>query len=819
MSFSKQNFASLYYKQFIFPIFAIIIGLLLLVPVPALAQSDENDITIHSQVGFDGYFKGEHWVPVQIEVANSGPAIEGELRVTVENSTFGQDIDYVAPISLPTQSSKRVTIYISMPRVIQPTVALYKDNGTLVASATVNKLSQLPLDGLLYGVVSPDPGEFSFLENVSVGHSAVGVAFLELSELPETAVAWQALDILLINDVDTAELSQAQIDALEAWVDIGGQLIVTGGGSWQKTTAGLADLLPVTLTGSESRDDLPALTQAVGIPFRDPGPYLVTTSELRKGAVLYHQDGLPLLAEQPLGEGAVYFLALDPKLAPMLDWDGSELMVAKIAVQVPSRPPWALPVQNAYAAESAVSSLPALSLPSVWQLIIFLLIYIILIGPVNYIVLKRRKQLERAWLTIPVFIVLFSAGAYITGFQLRGNDVLINQMSIVYNHAGAEQAQVQSLLGLYSPDRSQYDLQLPPQSVIRPFQETFGPGSGNSNFESISYSNRVTVKGIRVDISGVETFVAQTVQPALAVTGQAALEARDGRLLLTATIQNNSNIDLELTTLLLGDTVVRVGDIKAGAIATVSEVIGTAPTGQSGTFGVGTAVFPVSGGSSPLTANVSTIVDSYDYYNDPVAYPRYQLLQALEGSSGPGSTLGTYPDDAVTLLAWSDEQQIAVELADHDFETSGETLFFIELPLTQNLVSGSDVTVPATLLSWDVLTQGSVYNPSITDLSLNGSWIEFEFVPWAEFQTMDVVGLGINLQSSNTAELAPAVQLWNWQAERWQAVENAGWGETAVSDPTPFIGTQNSIRLRLDDNTSYGVYIDIVHPILTLNQQ
>src|SRR5690606_2061153 len=176
----------------------------------------------------------------------------------------------------------------------------------------------------------------------------------------------------------------------------------------QKTAASLTDLLPVTVDGSRSVDDLPGLRERIGIEFRDPGPYVVATSSLRSGELIFRQDELPLLARQSIGRGSVYFLALDPRLAPLLDWDGSEAIWAAIASRVPSGSNWGSGPQNSYAATEAVSSLPSLTLPSILQLLAFLLVYTIVVGPLNYWVLKRRNQLERAWITIPVLVVIFS---------------------------------------------------------------------------------------------------------------------------------------------------------------------------------------------------------------------------------------------------------------------------------------------------------------------------------------------------------------------------------------------------------------------------
>ncbi len=783
-----------------------IVLILLTVPHSIHAQED-NGVTLDATIGFDGFFKTEFWVPVRIAVANSGPEINGELRVTIGNSTFGEETVYSSPISLPTQSNKQLSIYVNLERVVNPTVGLYNEKGELVKKASLNSVSQVAADGLLYGVVSSSPGEFSFLENVAAKRPSTAVSFLSMDELPETAVSWGALDILIFNDVDTGELTAAQQEALRAWIDIGGQLVITGGGNWQKTATALADLLPVNISSSESVDDLPTFSQTIGEPFRDAGPYLVTSSSLANGELLYHENGLPLLAVQSVGAGSVYFLALDPALAPLLDWDGSELLWTAVAQRVPTQPLWAMPVQNDYAARASVTSLPSLALPSAGQFVFFLFVYIIIIGPVNYMVLKRRKQLEKAWLTIPAIIILFSGMAYLTGFQLRGNDVLINQMSIAYSRAEGDQAKVQSFIGLYSPKRANYDLVVPNGSLIRPFTVEFGPG-GNSNFDSISYSNDVTVKNVRVDISDVETFYVNSTQPAIAVTGQAMLEAKDGALILSATIQNNGDQDLETATLLLGDTIITVGDLDAGDIKTISQRVGTISTSGDPTFNVGT-------GGIFLNGYTTQILGSSNYYNDDKLYPRYQLLEAFSNYNATVSTVR--PTNVVTLIAWADTIQVDAELDKSSFDVAGTTLYFIELPLTQQLVSGEELSIPLSLLTWNVLAQNNLYEPSVQNLSLNGGWVEFEYEPWADFAGVQMAQLAIVLETEDEFGAVPEVRLWDWQQAVWVVVEDVSWGETAVSDYTPYIGPNNAVRIRLQDNSQFGVYIQTVYPKLTGN--
>jgi hypothetical protein len=64
-------------------------------------------------------------------------------------------------------------------------------------------------------------------------------------------------------------------------------------------------------------------------------------------------------------------------------------------------------------------------------LLLLLFGYIALIGPVNYLILRRLDRREWAWVTMPILIVGFAVGAYAFGSALRGSSVILNEVGIV----------------------------------------------------------------------------------------------------------------------------------------------------------------------------------------------------------------------------------------------------------------------------------------------------------------------------------------------------------------------------------------------------
>jgi hypothetical protein len=680
---------------------ALLLLLLSLPAAPAHAQeSGLSGLTLTAVAGYDGYYKAYGWLPVQITASNSGPALSGALRITTGGAPSGSAVAYTTPIELPTQSSKQVTLYVYLPtHSNRLSLQLVDGRGAVQQVVQTNLLRSLDPGSLLYGLVSSDGGRFTFLETVTAGRPSAAVANLTLAQLPELAAALAPLDLLIFHNVDSGQLTPAQRAAVTEWVSLGGQLVVTGGPGWQQTTAGWGDLLPVAISGSRSVADLPGLAAWAELPLRDPGPYVAAVASLRRGELLLQDDGLPLLARQSHGRGAVYFLALDPALAPLRDWDGSPQLWAAVAAAAPELPGWAAGFQRGYAASQAAQIIPGLTLPSVWFIILFTLGYIVLIGPANYWLVRRLKRRELAWITIPVIILLVSAGTYLAGTRLMGRGLVLNELAVAFGHLESDTMRVHGLTTIYSPRRTSYDLVMPAEALVRPFGSTFFSGSGvgqGGDVAAMERDSQLIARSTRVDVGGLQSFVAEYHLPRPPIAGQAIVTIDPaGSVVLTAQLQNNGRWPLENGALIYGDRVYPLGDLAAGAsyegrhIVTAGSLL-TMPSGSP--YNSPTA--------SLISSHMEQLVGGPDYWNDRTLYTRYQLLEALSPDYG-GSGVSHLPAGVVTLVGWStgDSLQLAVDAGLNSYQTFNNTLYFLEVPLTLTDLSAGQLVHPAAALA------------------------------------------------------------------------------------------------------------------------
>src|SRR3954463_13656738 len=97
---------------------ALLLGSLLqLAQAPAAAApSAQVSAQMTVRAGFDGLGKVGGWLPIEVEVRNDGPDIDGELQIAVSDKTVSRGTYtrapavYTAPAVLPRHSHKRIML-------------------------------------------------------------------------------------------------------------------------------------------------------------------------------------------------------------------------------------------------------------------------------------------------------------------------------------------------------------------------------------------------------------------------------------------------------------------------------------------------------------------------------------------------------------------------------------------------------------------------------------------------------------------------------------------------------------------------------------
>src|SRR5262249_26075811 len=146
----------------------------------------------------------------------------------------------------------------------------------------------------------------------------------------------------------------------------------------------------------------------------------------------------------PYGLGRVTLVAFDLETGPLVDWRSREVfwewLVNAAGTRLPSGSE-RLSMDSRYEDEddkyltrlqNYIEFFEGVPVISFGWVALFILFYILLIGPIEYYLLKRVfKRLEWTWITFPIIVVTVSAAAYFTAYELKGRDLKVNKVDVV----------------------------------------------------------------------------------------------------------------------------------------------------------------------------------------------------------------------------------------------------------------------------------------------------------------------------------------------------------------------------------------------------
>ena len=546
------------------------------------------------------YLIGE-WFPVRVTLNNPAGGSARRVRVLVDalgESPGGNLATYEREVDLPAQSRKELTLYSYSSTFSRSLTVRVLEGNTQIGSVDVSLSPFEQQTNLLMGVLSSDQSLLNVLNGEGLGHTeyppqesvygspaiqpsttaSASVLHIALSDIPTLSNALDSLDVILIDDVDTGLLTTAQRESLAMWVGRGGMLIGLGRPGGAGALTGVSDLLPVTLGNPVTLSGLAGLGDLVVTPITPTGQVLVPSATLRdlpdlSARSLASQDGTSLVAMRDLGEGQVAYVGLSPAVAPLKGWDGTVPLFKRIIAEHAVRLSMVAlsSVENARSifAYGELFDIPGLDLPSEAVVALFLFVYIMLIGPVNFIVLRRMKRGELAWVTVPVLVLLFSIGGYVVGYGAKGGELLTVRSNVAYTAPGLPQGSLAHYFGIFSPRRGTFSMEFAGDSAISEVDS-----SGYSGYISGSpdSSNRVLVRlggdsgGTRVSNVNVDTWSLKALMSTSALPAQSPIETDlyVGNDVIEGNVRNRSGVQLDDVVIMRGMEIQRVGTLAPG---------------------------------------------------------------------------------------------------------------------------------------------------------------------------------------------------------------------------------------------------------------
>jgi hypothetical protein len=322
----------------------------------------------------------------------------------------------------------------------------------------------------------------------------------------------------------------------------------------------------------------------------------------------------PLARKIKLGLGEVTVLAFDPNGPP---WNAGDLGQALWKrLLVPASDPsqvWG-PPPGAYLAANLAgysAQLPEEAFPG-WRAVgVYLVAFLILAGPATYVLLRRRRRPEYAWIAVPALAAVFAGAVYLFTLQ-TGRNVLVNVVQTVEVKPGAR-PQVYTGLGFFAPTRPRFSAVLadpghPVQVQVSGYDGTLSGNREQDPPYSLIRGGDLEIAFSRASQWGMRALAfRQEAGPGLAGI-KAELRVEGARL--AARVVNGSHLHLDHVTLLFGRNYAVLGELAPGEEGTVEMEISPPPDPNQPSYGPGYPeswrIFLLPGGTAVAPAGTAS---------------------------------------------------------------------------------------------------------------------------------------------------------------------------------------------------------------------
>jgi hypothetical protein len=495
------------------------------VPRAVAGEDGETGVQIdHVFVGFDGYYKLGKWTPIEISVTADGPG-RFTLVVQVVDGDGNPAAQPVADVEIPGSGSHTFHGVFMSGRLGSPLVVSLTADGAVQASRTLRPsaedespfrpgLRQSTLLVLTVGQVAgfgeiegegnesnssdPTPEDFQLVELAAA-----------VDALPAEPGGLDGVDVVVVGG-HYEQIDTARSRALGDWVRNGGHLIVAlGAGTEAYQASQLAAWIPVKVTGPTTHRELSGLESYSGrnVPIRPPqrGVPGARLDVAQRRITISGRDG-PLVARVPYAFGHITFLSIDLDRPPLSTWRALPSFMQRLLGREEQPTEEARGSERRQLTDTGITDLatqlhgaldhfPAVRRLSTVPVMALMLVYLIVIGPIDYLIVHRLlKRPQLTWVTFPLLVVAAAALSAWGAASSGGAERRLNELSLVDADEETGLVRSTSWTTLYSPQTARYAVEL---------QSTAGSWSAtNSTVNDAAEQQRLAFTGIPEDAFG-----------------------------------------------------------------------------------------------------------------------------------------------------------------------------------------------------------------------------------------------------------------------------------------------------------------------------
>ncbi len=539
------------------------------------AAEHTGGLEVNTVVGFNDVYKIGYPTPINVNIKNNFKDINGEVEIRVPSSP-GKYMSYLKPVSLQKGAEKTITINVPIGNDNRTKYAVnIYDGGDRIFDDTITTVASNNITTFI-GIMSDDFDSLSYINSVpaSAGVSLITKTIrLDEKNFPEDIFTLNAFNILVINDFDTSRFSKSQYEILKQWVRNGGTLIIGTGSKYNKTLSVFKDDFIEGSQGSVQEISTSKIYDlATNGDNRNETKVEVLALKIKDSTVAMEDRNISLVQAHNKGKGVVGVMAFDLGKAPFANWNNNTAFMEKVLELVnPELAGTNTKSNNAnsfrnntYALQEAVNQFSEMAAPKTASFYLILFIYVLVVAPISYIILKKLDKREWMWLTVPVLAIIFGAVVYVTGSGTRLSQITTNVVSYISLDKNGNTS-ADTYAGILNTNKSKVKVSGQNGERLLPVD--------NNSYTDQTFEKEVVEATIFAGENGrieyknsslLETKILQIQENTLDIGKiETNLKLKNGKI--TGTVKNSTGLDLTDCLLVMPDSYYKIDSLKSGA--------------------------------------------------------------------------------------------------------------------------------------------------------------------------------------------------------------------------------------------------------------
>lgn len=542
-----------------------------------------KNFTVNTVAGINGYAVYDEPSLITVTVTGKEDFL-GSIRMVPSSEMGDTIIAYEEMISIAKGETKSVSFTTTLRGGMSKIkISILDKNEKVIYEETDSVTINTSGEGALMGILSDDYSALNYFDGKPAGlddlEYTVNAMELMTESIPTDKKALSVFEYLLIDNYDTAKLSDEQYAAIKGWVENGGVLILGLGANYQNVLHKFSDeFVSGTIGGLKKKEVLWDITESDSM---ETGSELTLEQvdcvefELNGGEEMSICSNDKTAYRKQVGAGSVVVYAYDLGMEPLVSYEEKEavatLLLNEFYTEIRGQSYYT--VDYGMQGADIAKAMNTASKPSAVLFGIVLGIYVVLVGPVLYLILKKMQKREKIWIAIPLVSFAFTGIVYVLGMMYKVDKPVIDTFSIITLNEETKSEKIYT--NVTCPKAKKYSFLLNEEYQSPEFNEydySYSLFDNNTASKEYDILLKKNTDGNKVVIQNDTNF--ETSQFILRKNGENDIGTLDTDLHFyidgfDGTITNHTKYDLKNVVVVFEGYLYQAGDLKMGEQAQI----------------------------------------------------------------------------------------------------------------------------------------------------------------------------------------------------------------------------------------------------------